>query len=337
MIKWHDIQDWGVEGKGWNDTVKYFDRLPARAQKSVPEPVWNLSRSATGMAALFETDAPAIHARWKLESDQIGEPNFPVAGFSGLDLYAWTGKSWRWVGAGHNIKERNHEQCLIEGMKPVKRKYILYLPMRNPVLQVEIGIPEGSKFKAVPPRREKPVVFYGTSIVHGAYASHSGIVHTSILGRWLNRPVINLGFSGNGRMEKELAELVSELDAKAYVLDCLPNMGINEVIERAENFVRILRKKRPKTPIVLVEDRPHTNSWIKPALMAEHTQKWKSHHKIFEKLKKSGIKDLYYIKGSSLFGDDSEGSLDSSHPSDLGYMRMAESLYPILRRLCGKI
>ncbi|HCE44504.1 MAG TPA: hypothetical protein DET40_13235 [Lentisphaeria bacterium] len=336
MIKWHDIQDWGVEGKGWNDTVKYFDRLPARAQKVVPEPVWNLSRTATGMAALFETDAPAIHARWKLGSDQMNEMNFPAAGFSGLDLYAWTGKTWRWVGAGHLVKEKNHEQPIIEGMKPVKRKYILYLPMRNPVVQVEIGIPGGSSFKAVPPRKEKPVVFYGTSIVHGAFSSHSGMVHTSILGRWLNRPVINLGFSGNGRMEPELAELIAGIDAKIYVLDCLPNMGIKEVVERVENFVRILRKKRPRTPIVLVEDRPHTNSWVRVALLAEHKKKWKAHLKIYENLRKSGIKDLYYIKGKSLFGDDSEGSPDSSHPTDLGYMRQAEAMYPLLRRLCGK-
>lgn len=336
MIKWHDVKEWGVEGKGWDDTVKYFDRLPARAQKIVPEPVWNLSRSATGMAALFETNAPEIHASWKLESEQMNEMNFPAAGFSGLDLYTWTGKIWRWVGAGHLVKERLHQQCLIEGMKPLKRKYMLYMPMRNPVLEVKVGIPNGSSFKGISPRKNKPIVFYGTSIVHGAYASHSGMVHSSIIGRWLNYPIINLGFSGNGKMEKELAELLAELDAKIYVLDCLPNMGTDLVQERAEEFVRILRKASPKAPIVMIEDRPHTNIWIKPAALADQKKKWREHRKIFDKLKKSGIKNLYYIEGASLFGDDSEGSLDSSHPSDLGYMRMAEALFPLLKKLCGK-
>jgi len=334
MIKWHNIKDWGVEGKGWDDTVKYYDRLPRRAQKMVPEPVWNLSRSVPGFAILFESNASEIHAKWQLESDNMGEMNFPAAGFSGVDLYAWTGKAWRWVGAGHQINKKNFTQCLINEMNPVKRKFMLYLPLRNPVKKVEIGIPEGSSFKGIAPRKQKPVVFYGTSILHGANASHAGMVHSSILGRWLNNPVINLGFSGNGRMEKELAELISELDAKVYVLDCLPNMDINLVKERAEEFVRLLRKARPKTPIVMVEDRPHTNIWIKPVNLAGQKKKWKAHRNIFDKLKKSGIKDLYYIEGASLFGDDSEASLDSSHPSDLGYMRMAEALFPLLKKLC---
>jgi lysophospholipase L1-like esterase len=334
MIKWHDIQDWGVEGKGWDDTVKYFDRLPAKSEKSVPEGVWNLSRSATGMAALFETNAPEIHARWKLSSEQVGELNFPAAGFSGVDLYTDFGGKWRWVGAGHQVKNRNPEQCLINGMKSARRRFILYLPLRNPVEKVEIGVPDESKFKTVSPRPEKPLVFYGTSIVHGAYASHSGMVHPSILGRWLDRPVINLGFSGQARMESSLADLVAELEAEIFILDALPNMDLTMVRERTEPFVRILRKAHPATPIVMVEDRPLTNAWIKPAQLAEHKEKWSAYNKVYEKLKKSGMKNLYYIKGLNLFGNDSEGSLDSSHSSDLGYMRMAESLYPLLSRLC---
>ena len=333
-MTWHNIQDWGIEGKGWNDTATYFDRLPARAEKLVPEGVWNLSHSPTGMAVLFATDAPAIHARWQVSSDQLGEPNFPVAGFSGLDLYARAGRSWRWVGAGHTIRAKTHEQCLIEGMTPAMRRYILYLPMRNPIIQVEIGVPEGTTFTPVPPRRKKPLLFYGTSILHGAYASHAGMVHSSILGRWLDRPVINLGFSGQGKLELALAELLAEVDAQVYVLDCLPNMNLEMVRERTEPFVRRLRQARPDTPIVLVEDRPYTNSWIKPAALAEHREKWAAHRRIYEKLKRDGLTGLHYVPGKSLFGDDSEGSLDSSHPSDLGYMRMAEALHPLLRRLC---
>jgi len=335
-IKWHDIQKWGVEGKGWKDTERYYDRLPKRARKIVPEPVWNLSRSATGMAVLFETDAPAIHAKWELRSAEINEINFPAAGFSGLDIYTWIGKKWRWVAAGQLVRTPKHQQPIIEGMNPIRRKYLLYLPLRNPVVKIEIGIPAGSSFKAIPPRKEKPIVYYGTSIAHGAFASRPGMVHSAILGRWLNKPVINLGFSGNGKMEKELAELISELDAQIYVLDCLPNMSVELVNERVENFVRILRAKHPKTPIVLVEDRPHSNSWIRPGLMADHMKRWKAHDRIFKKLKKDGIKDIYYIKGKSLFGDDNEGSPDASHPTDLGFMRQAEIMYPVLRKLCRK-
>jgi hypothetical protein len=47
---WHDVRAWGVEGRGWADTERFFDRLPARASGVVRDVIWNLSRHATGMS-----------------------------------------------------------------------------------------------------------------------------------------------------------------------------------------------------------------------------------------------------------------------------------------------
>lgn len=332
VLNWHDLRDWGVEGQGWRDTLCPYDRLPARAEKLVPQAVWDLSRSAIGMCAFFETDATAIHTRWQLRSSQLGEANFPVAGFSGLDLYGDDQGTWRWVAAGHQVRDQQPLLCLADGLAPGLRRYHLYLPLRNPVDKVEIGVPAGAAFTPIPPRREKPLVFYGTSIVHGAYGSHAGIVHPSILGRRLHRPAINLGFSGNARMEPVLADLLAELDAAVYIIDALPNMDRALVQQRAETFVRRLGAARPGVPVVLVEDRPHVNYWIKPALKADHEAKWREFRTIFEKLRDAGLKPLSYVEGRDLFGTDCEASLDASHPSDLGYMRMADSLEPAIRR-----
>ena len=334
-ISWFDISGWGVEGKGWNDTQRYYDRLPGRAKRTVPESVWNLSRSATGMCALFESNATRIHARWRLRTPQLGEPNFSVAGFSGLDLYARDKNAWRWCGAGHGVHDQKPRQVLVEGMLPIARQFLVYLPLRNPVVKVEIGVEGGSWLKPVAPRQKRPLVYYGTSIVHGAYASHAGMAHPSILGRWLNTPVINLGFSGAARMEIEMADLLSELDAAVYVIDPLPNMDPALVKERGERF---LRGDPPgaggaDTPCVLVEDRPHTNAWIKPDLMRFHEANWRQWSLVYRKLRRDGDRQLHYVKGRSLFGDDNEASLDASHPSDLGFMRMAECLYPVLKKL----
>ena len=332
-VSWFDISRWGVEGKGWSDTQRYYDRLPLRARKRVPAAVWDLSRSATGICALFRSNATRIHARWRLRGPQLGEANFAVAGFSGLDLYADDRGVWRWCGAGHGVTDQKPRQTLVDGMAPEPRRFLLYLPLRNPVIKVEVGVDQGSWLEPVAPRAKRPIVFYGTSIVHGAYASHAGMVHTSILGRWLDRPVINLGFSGVAQMEVEVAELLAELDAAAYVIDPLPNMYPAQVRERAEGFIRKLRQAQPTTPLVLVEDRPCTNAWVKPGLMQFHEQNWQELRRVFRRLREKGDRCLRYVKGRSLFGDDNEASLDSSHPSDLGYFRMAEALYPVLVRL----
>jgi hypothetical protein len=92
-MQWFNIRDWGVEGQGWSDTLAPYDRLPARAETLVPPTVWDLSRSAVGICAFFETDAPAIHARWQLRSPQLGEANFQVAAFSGRDLFGTDGEA----------------------------------------------------------------------------------------------------------------------------------------------------------------------------------------------------------------------------------------------------
>ena len=334
-LVWHDIAEWGFEGKGWKDTERLYDRLPVKAKGVVPQPVWDLSHSAIGMCATFKTNASRIVARWKLAEAQLKESNFTAAGFSGLDLYADDNGTWRWVGAGHQVTTQTPEQTLIEGMAETKRAFRVYLPLRNPVDKVEIGIEEGASFQPVAPRKDKPLVFYGTSIVHGAYGSHAGIIHPSLLGRWLNKPVINLGFSGNARMEPALAELLAEINAEIYVIDALPNMDAGLVNERAETFIRLLRKRRPKTPIVLVEDRPNTNAWIKPAQMAGHEANWRALARVYRLLCKEGMTGLSYVKGKDLFGTDNEGSLDSSHPSDLGFMRMAQKLHPVLKKILG--
>jgi lysophospholipase L1-like esterase len=162
------------------------------------------------------------------------------------------------------------------------------------------------------------------------------MVHSAILGRRFHHPHINLGFSGNGKMEPELAALLAELDPGVYVLDCLPNMTAAEVTERVEPFVQRLRLAHPATPIVLVEDRSYADSFL---ITAKHERNETSRVALkaaFERLKKSGVKNLHYVKGANLLGSDGEGTVDSSHPNDLGFMRQAEEFARVLGPLLKK-
>jgi hypothetical protein len=323
-LKWFDVLDIGVEGQGWSDTVSPYDRLPVKAQGIVPEAVWNLSRSATGMCVNFSSDTRQVYLRWVLRDDMLGETNFPVAGYSGFDLYGDDRGTWRWVASTHRLENKEQEYCLITGLDGAECAYRLYFPLRNPVIKIEIGVPEQNIFNAIPPRCAKPVVCYGTSIVHGAYASHAGLVYPSIIGRRCNLPVINLGFSGSARMEKELADLLGEIDAGIYILDPLPNMDLTLVNERTEKFVRRLRALRPDAEIIMVEDFPRTNSWIIAGSEEEIAVKCRRYREIYEKLISEGITGLSYLFGNELLGTDNEASIDGIHPGDLGYMRMAD-------------
>ena len=333
-VAWHDVTSWGVEGRLWEDEerLRWFDRFPAAAEKTVPPDVWTLSRDSAGMAVRFETDAQTIRVRMKLLNEKLARPNMPATGVSGLDLYArdTTGR-WRWV-AVTKPEKQEFEADLIPGLAlaPGRREYLAYLPLYNGVESLAIGVPEGAAFQRLAPRG-KPIVFYGTSITHGACASRPGMAHVAILGRRLERPVANVGFSGNGRMDAAVGDLVARVDAACYVIDCLPNMDAKLVRERCAPLVKQLRAARPAVPIVLVEDRRFTNEWILPAKKAHHDANHAALREAFDALRRDGVGGLFYLQGDGLLGDDGEGAVDASHPTDLGFMRQADAFEPVLR------
>ena len=330
-VDWHDVEKWGLEGKGWDKTSRYYDRLPAKAEKMVRKAVWNLSRHSAGMSVMFETDSKSIAARWSLLSPSLAMPHMPATGVSSVDLYGKdeNGK-WQWIGCPRPTKQKN-EMTIASGLDGKYRQYRLYLPLYNGTEKLEIGVLGGAKFKGVGPRKDKAMVFYGTSIVHGACASRPGMPHPAILGRWFDRSVVNLGFSGNGKMEMPLAELMGELDASVYIVDCLPNMNGGLVAKNVVPFVSRLREIKKDTPIVLVEDRSFTNSrWFK-SRRAHHAASRKALREGYQALLSKGVKGLSYIPGESLLGHDGEATMDGSHPSDLGFYRQAKYMAPFIK------
>lgn len=331
-VDWHDVQEWGLEGKGFDDTEKYYDRLPGRAKGVVRDAVWNLSRHSAGMMVQFRTDATEIHADHKVTSPRLAMPHMPATGVSGLDLYAKdeNGK-WRWVSVTRPASQQM-KLVIAQGLRPGLRDYAVYLPLYNGTETLKIGVPAGSTFEPIAPRKEKQIVFYGTSITHGACASRPGMPHPAILGRRLDRPVINLGFSGNGKLEKEVGRFLVELDPAVYVLDCLPNMVAREVGERTEPMVKQLRAAHPDVPIVLVEDRTYAYSWIMPSRQQRNDSNRAAFRAIYQKMLYDGVKNLFYVEGETLLAKDSDDTTDGSHPSDLGFYNQANAIEPALRK-----
>lgn len=333
---WKDVSKWAVEGQGWDpgELSARFDRLPAKAEKIVRKAVWGLSRHSAGISFRFNTDSTEIKIRHRVGGSRIAMAHMPATGVSGIDLYALDNGKWKWVDVTRPSSVDT--TYTIDGIDPGMRTYMAYLPLYNSSTKVEIGVPNGATLQPVEPRKEKPIVFYGTSITHGACASRPGMAHPAILGRRLDLPVINLGFSGNGKMEAEVGALLTEIEAAVYVIDCLPNMNAYEVEKRTEPLVKQLREARPDTPIVLVEDRSYTNSWLFSSMRKRHAESRAALIRAFDSLVSSGVKNLYYIEGENLLGDDTEGATDGSHPNDLGFMRQADVFEPVLKKALGR-
>ena len=326
---WYDAQLLTLEGQGWTETRFPYDRLPAKAEGVVPEAVWDLGQHSAGISLQFRTDAEEIQVKWTLLNASLAMAHMPATGVSGVDLYAKNEEgTWRFVANGRPRHQSNTAEFDVTPEADLR----LYLPLYNGVTSLEIGIPPSRNLIRLNPKlvssraesrdegrgRSRPIIFYGTSITQGGCVSRPGLSVTAIIGRDMDVPTINLGFSGAGKMEAEMAELLSELDPAIYVLDCLWNMDNEMVATRVKPFVRILRKHHPRTPILLVEDSSFEN--ISP------TSNGKILRRLYQELKEEGLQHIEFLSNEGMLGKDYEGTVDGVHHNDLGMMRQAEVL-----------
>jgi len=307
-----------------------YDRLPASYKDKVRKEVWDLSKTSAGINVSFRTNSTAISARWTVLNNLVMNHMAP-AGIKGLDLYVRTANGWQYVNTGKPSGKEN-EVTLISNMSEATREYQLFLPLYDGMVSLEIGIDSGRMIEKPVAATGKPIIFYGTSITQGGCASRPGMAHTNIISRKLHTECINLGFSGNGRMEKPIAELMADTDALFYVIDCLPNMTAGMVSTNTAALVETIRKKKPYTPIVLVENTMYENAEHDLKLQAELKKKNEVLKNVYDSLLRKAIPNIYYINTGNELGNDHEGTVDGVHLTDLGFSRFADFLLAQFRR-----
>lgn len=333
-VVYTDASVFPLYGKVSEQTNERYERLPSSLEGVSREPVWYLGRHSAGLFIRFRSNSTSIHARWESTFNNT-MTHMTDTGTKGLDLYALVDGEWRHV-CSAQPQGKKSERCIIANMDPVEREYMLYLSLYDGVKSLEIGVDEGSMLDlpAVDrPSREKPVVMYGTSILQGGCANRPGMAHTNIIGRRLDREVINLGFSGNALLDMEIAELMASVeDPGLYVLDYVPNASADAIDEVGEQFFRIIRDAHPEVPVVFIEDVIFPHTIFDNKILEEVTKKNVAQKRLFKKLKKSGEKRIYYISAEGMIGDDGEATVDAIHFTDLGAMRYVDHVLPLIKR-----
>ena len=331
-IRYYGLDHFLIEGTTIpvRDKESPYDRLPITYKDKVREPVWNLSKNSAGIAVRFLSNSSKIKVKWSVLNDNKMN-HMAESGIKGVDLYFKNMGQWQYVNTGRPSGIDN-EAVMVKNMSERMREYKLFLPLYDGVTSLEIGVDENSLIVKAEPSKEKPIVFYGTSITQGGCASRPGMVHTSIISRTLDCEVINFGFSGNGRMEIELAELISDIDAAFYVIDCLPNMTAEQVEERTIPLVEVLRESHPDTPIVLVENLIYESAFLDEDYRLEIEDKNHTLENQYKELIYRGDKNIMYINSQGAMGGSHEGTVDGVHFTDLGFQLFADYLIENLKR-----
>ena len=302
---YHDASAFPLLGKATESTLTRYERLPDSLQNISRKPLWDLGRNSAGLAVRFRSNSTSISAKWEVRNNMSMNHMTPT-GIKGLDLYCLQDGKWIFAGSGRPQGKIN-KATIVSNMLPEEREYLLYLSLYDGVTSLSIGVDSLSAITlpAVDlPKREKPVVFYGTSILQGGCASRPGMAHTNILERWLNRECINLGFSGNALLDLEIAD----------------------------KFYTTIRSKHPDTPVLFVEDPLFTHSPFDTRIAKEVKDKNETLNAFFRSLKQRGEKNIYFLASRDIIGHDGEATVDGIHFTDLGFMRYAEILYPILEK-----
>lgn len=340
-LNWYNpLEQQAVSGRiaDHQQATTTYHRLPAGLKDVVRPPVWSLGTNAAGLYIDFHTGASAVTVRYKM-SGSLNMPHMPTTGVSGLDLYAYDdiSKDWKWAYGKYSFGDTTSFTFSKLG-NGTSRTYRLYLPLYNTVEWMQIGVEDGQEVKFVL-EKEKPIIVYGTSIAQGACASRPGLAWTNILGRQLKLPVVNLGFSGNGRLEQPILSLIGEVDARVFVLDCIPNLSLNANLSERQldslltNAVSFLRKKHPNTPIILTE---HSAGFDDDILNIGSAQEYTASTKVLrafmDRMKKEKVQQLYLLTNKEM-AMDLESTVDYAHPNDLGMMKIAVAYQRLIKKI----
>ena len=329
-----------LHGVYYDEGFGAYRRMPKDIAATVNPGVLGLSANTAGGRLRFRTSSPYVAIRAILPTPALMN-HMPLSGSAGFSLYqngSYAGKYTPKMEDAIAAKETRslafaglvNCRAARDGVYDCE----IYFPLYGGVRELHVGLREGSALlPPTPYKHKKPIVFYGSSITQGACASRPGNDYISILSRRLNADVINLGFSGNGNAEPTMLDYLVGIDAGGYVYD------YNFYLDRPDRILpphydiyKKLRDARPDVPIVLM-DKPASGVFSREAYEIRNGMIKAT----YERALKEGDRLVGYIDSVDMMGDDPAACfVDSDHPNDLGFFRMAEGLYPILNALLNR-
>ncbi len=341
-IEWIELPSNKVTLKGiyYDKEHSRFARMPLEIASQISDRFAQLSTHTTGGRILFETDSPFIALRGT--NAYVGiVANMPLYAIYGFGVHQggdYIGSIFTEVFStlddcylergGHPTAEQTIEIC---GYKPRKfnsNKFTINFPLMTNVRTLYLGVKKGSYVKPCDEFKPiAPIVFYGSSVTHGSCASHPGYDYPSLISKWLNVDYINLGFAGGCKGDEVMVNYLASLDSSAMVIEYDFNSSLEELTERHITVYKNIRKVKPNLPLVFM-------SRASCDYYAEAEARRKVIEQTIEYAKSLNDKNVYYIDGRKLFGEDADRTLctaDTCHPSDLGFYKMAKVITQLIQ------
>lgn len=337
-MKWHNAAEFTIIGKPV-PTSEAFTRIDGSVYKFNDKTIDRYAGYSTGLAILFETDSPIIKARWITGDDNSGA-NMAAIGQKGLDLYIMKDGKWVFAGVGTpDMKKapfRKHESTIVSDMSDGIKQCLLYLPLFDHVKSLEIGIEEGTFIQAIENPFRHNIIVHGSSITHGASASRPGMTYPARFGRDNGFYTMNLGFSGMCKLQKEYAYYLADIkDVDAFIFDTFSNPLADVIYENFDQFVDIVRAAHPEVPMIFLQTERREIRNFNTKRDALEAAKQKAAEEVVMRRMKSD-NHMYFITSEDFLGDEHIATADGTHPTDLGFSYMLESITPKIKKIFKK-
>lgn len=288
-------------------------------------------RCGAGIAVVFRTDSRTIGARWTSKTRKPGNNLTPIAQ-TGLDLYIRQNGEWIFAGFGCNKPtQADHQAILLKNMDGTEHECLLYLPIMDELSSLEIGVDPQSEITPISNPFRGKVVILGSSITHGIAASRAGMTYPAQLERRMNVQFVNLGISGQCQLNPEQARMLADTEADLFIIDCFSNPSAEQIDERFDTFVEIIRQAHPTTPLVFLQTLIRETTTFDAERRDFEQRKRDAAEKQMQQLLASGDKHIYWIDPAFVPGKD--GLVDGVHPSDLGFLRVTDHLEKELSKI----
>lgn len=337
-ITWHDPKQppFQISGFAWFEQEREYIRLPKNPKWPVREPVAYLATNTAGGQIRFRTDATKLAVRVKLKG-LANMNHMPATGQCGFDCYIGEPGNQKFVNATrYDHTKDEYDITLFERDNNDLVTITLNFPLYQGVEEVYVGLNQNALVEP-PPKydSDKKLIFYGTSILQGGCASRPGMAYTNIMSRHINLEFINLGFSGNGKGDESLARLISEIENPGLlVLDYEPNCTTEMYKETLPRFIEIYRQTHPTVPILVISKFPYAGEVVNRGLYEERMERLVFQKQLIEELRANGEQNIHFYEGTHLLGEDGhEKTVDGVHPTDIGFMEIAQKLIPVVKEL----
>lgn len=328
-----------ITGFPWLKLDLRYRRLPLEPSFKLPDAVNHLANHTAGGQIRFRTNSPRLSLRVRL-SNPADMYHMAPSGQCGFDCYEELGGKLLYRSTTVlSPKNPEYEAVLFQDGSDEMRTILLNFPLYQGVEEVSIGLMPDSLVQAPPSLGKGRIMVYGTSITQGACASRPGMCYTNVLSRRLNREFINLGFSGSGKGEPELSQLIATIsDPSCLVLDYEANSVSPELYAKTlPEFIRIYREEHPKIPILVLSRIVFAKQPFDAAAREAQQTRKKMQIELVQSLKDAGDRNIHFYDGEQLLKIHSQDCfVDGIHPTDLGLIQIADGLEPVLRRILDK-